>query len=74
MKKTLALVLFILLVFAGHSTAEVIFEDDYDDSVLDPAWSVTLLHALDWTYTESGIIFSDVSTCRIDLSQNVIPV
>jgi hypothetical protein len=44
------------------------FTDDFDDGVLDPAWSISFQDATDWTYSESGteLIVTDITPAVIN--------
>jgi PKD repeat protein len=52
----------LVLCVAWSAKATVVLEDDFDDAVLDPAWSVSFDNATDWNFSESGsdLIVSDV--------------
>ncbi len=63
--------------------AVTVLVDDFDNGVLDPAWSVTVQDAVGWTYSESGTnltvtdiqdITDDVDYGKVKLSQSFTPL
>ena len=39
---------------ATFTSEEIVFQDNFDDEILDPTWAVSFEYADGWTYTESG--------------------
>jgi hypothetical protein len=52
MVASLALTASLLLV--SQASATLVFRDDFDDGVLDPAWTIVFDGATSWTYDESA--------------------
>ena len=57
-----------VLCVALSANAAVILQDHFDDGVLDPTWSVSLVNASGWTYNESGseLIVTDIMPTLVD--------
>jgi hypothetical protein len=57
-----------VLVPLSPVRATVILEDHFNNGVLDPAWSVSLVNASGWTYSESGtnLTVTNIAATTVD--------
>ena len=72
---------FVLLTNGFVNASTVVVLDDFDNSTLDSAWSITFDHSSGWSYTESGtsltvtnVIYSGYDNRQAILSQNFTPL
>lgn len=55
----------LVVLLPGVPLANVIFEDHFDDGVLDPAWELVFSqHACGWTYLETGTDLHVTDVCH----------
>jgi hypothetical protein len=73
----------VLLASAGSAHTSTVVYDDFDDGVLDPAWTITFVETNAWTYEESGTELTvwditdytvDDDWARVRLVQDVAPL
>ena len=74
MKKFLVFFYVILIVmgFVGSSGAVLILEDDFNNGVLDPAWTISFENATGWDYSESGTNLTVTDVQDIDVSSGPV--
>ena len=63
-----SVILLIVIASVVSSEAVLILEDDFNNGVLDPAWSISLDNASGWDYIESGTNLTVRDVDDIDIS------